>query len=182
MSLFEVLIPVKGLDAKSRLSAGNRQELAQAFLKDTTDSCSEADLVSAVHVVTDAGRGLNGDLAHAHEALGRPRTAVILGDLPCLTADVIDDLLSVASVHARWFVSDASGVGTTILGVDQGQVLDPRFGPRSRAAHRSSGAVELQLDNATSNARLRRDVDTDVDMWDAVRLGVGPATAQSIPT
>jgi 2-phospho-L-lactate/phosphoenolpyruvate guanylyltransferase len=182
MSLFEVLIPVKATDAKSRLGTSNRLELAAAFLKDTLDSCANASLVSGIHVVSDAGQGLNGDLTVAHDSLGRPRAAVILGDLPCLNGRVIDELLSIAEHHPRWFVSDTSGVGTTMLGVERGQPLMAAFGSRSRAAHRMSGAVELEVDDPRSNARLHRDVDTDIDLWDALRLGVGPATQQAVAT
>jgi 2-phospho-L-lactate guanylyltransferase len=51
--------------------------------------------------------------------------------------------------------------------------FSPRFGGRSRAAHRAAGAVELMLEGIAS---VRRDVDTEVDLWDALRLGVGPRT------
>jgi 2-phospho-L-lactate/phosphoenolpyruvate guanylyltransferase len=182
MSLFEVLIPVKATDAKSRLGTSNRLELAAAFLQDTLHACANAGLVSGIHVVPDGGQGLNGDLTVAHDSLGRPRAAVILGDLPCLNGRLLDELLSIAEQHSRWFVSDASGVGTTMLGVEQGKPLMAAFGSRSRAAHRLSGAVELQVEDPQSNARLHRDVDTDVDLWDALRLGVGPATQQAVAT
>jgi 2-phospho-L-lactate/phosphoenolpyruvate guanylyltransferase len=182
MPLFEVLIPVKAADAKSRLGSSDRVELAAAFLQDTMDACADAELVSRIHVVADGGQGLNGDLKVAHDSLGRPRAAVILGDLPCLTGALIDEVLTIAAHHRRWFISDASGLGTTMLGIEQGQPLAAAFGERSRAAHRVSGAVELQVDDPRSSARLHRDVDTDVDLWDAWRLGVGPATQRALNT
>ena len=46
----------------------------------------------------------------------------------------------------------------------------PRFGHRSRAAHRRAGVVEL---TDAGLASLRRDVDTEVDLYDAQRLGLG---------
>jgi 2-phospho-L-lactate guanylyltransferase len=52
--------------------------------------------------------------------------------------------------------------------------LDPRFGPGSAAAHAASGARPLHGDWPT----LRRDVDTDADLADAARLGLGPRTAR----
>jgi 2-phospho-L-lactate guanylyltransferase len=52
--------------------------------------------------------------------------------------------------------------------------FEPRFGGRSRAAHRAGGAVELNVPDTPS---VHRDVDTAVDLWDALRLGVGPRTA-----
>jgi 2-phospho-L-lactate/phosphoenolpyruvate guanylyltransferase len=180
MSLFEVLIPIKATEAKTRLGRADRAELASAFLTDVLAACSDSTAVSRVHVVRDEGHGLNADLVAAHEALGRPRIAVILGDLPCLTGEAIDALMAVAGDHERWFVGDAHGIGTTILGVAPGLPLNPQFGARSRAAHRLSGAVELQVTDARSSARLRRDVDTEVDLWDAHRLGLGAATSEAL--
>ena len=76
-------------------------------------------------------------------------------------------------------MADAAGIGSTLLTARPGVELGPRFGERSRAAHRSSGAVELAA-SPGALAGLRRDVDTEVDLWDAVRLGVGPATTDAL--
>ena len=71
------------------------------------------------------------------------------------------------------FVADTEGTGTTLLTAADGSRLDPRFGHRSRARHAASGAVELVTGPLAS---LRRDVDTEVDLHDARRLGLGPRT------
>jgi 2-phospho-L-lactate/phosphoenolpyruvate guanylyltransferase len=175
-----VLVPLKNpSSAKSRLSTPLRAELAAAFAADVLAASTHGESEVATTVVPETGRGLNADLTEAHEALGRPRTAVIVGDLPCLTADVLAALVTSASAQSgRCFVPDAAGTGTTILFSPASTPLDPRFGPRSRAAHRQSGAVELDLHGVTGAERARRDVDTDVDLWDAMRIGVGPATAE----
>jgi 2-phospho-L-lactate guanylyltransferase len=73
-------------------------------------------------------------------------------------------------------VADTSGVGTTMLAA-RGTDLEPRFQGASAAAHLASGAVPLtddQLGGPVPDAR--RDVDTESDLGDAARLGLGPAT------
>ncbi len=99
----------------------------------------------------------------------------LAGDLPALTSEVLSTALE-AGPPGRWFVSDSIGTGTTML-VASDTRLSPAFGPHSRAAHRASGAAELDI---AGIARLRRDVDTEVDLWDAIRLGVGPRTRHAL--
>lgn len=182
----------------SHLSAADRRDLTTAFAQDTLSAVLNAESAAgvvvvgdlpredipdsalaeqpAVLVLPDPGVGLNGAITAATAAVpsGAP-VAAILGDLPALTPADIDRALSAAARADRSFVCDADGIGTTLLASRHGSALDPRFGPRSRAAHARSGAQEI-LDPKL--ARLRRDVDTDVDLWDARRLGVGPATAR----
>jgi 2-phospho-L-lactate guanylyltransferase len=203
---WQVVVPVKRLDgAKSRLStrpAGQRRDLALAFALDTVAAALTAPGVAAVHIVTDdgivadalrevgaqvihdaSGGGLNAALLHAELELRREVSAsaivALAGDLPALRPDQLGRALALASAHDRSFVPDAAGTGTTLLAVLGGVALDPRFGDRSCAAHAASGAVRL---DPAAAAGLRRDVDTEVDLWDAVRLGVGPATAAALRT
>jgi 2-phospho-L-lactate guanylyltransferase len=197
-----VIVPVKQTDrGKSRLSTASpedRRELALAFALDTVAAAVASSLVRRVVVVTnDAGAdafvqlgaevvadepdaGLNPAFVHgAHRvAATDPETGLVglAGDLPSLTTDVLDVAFSAAPAP-RWFVADAAGTGTTTLAVSAGGRLSPSFGPHSRARHRDSGAVELEL---AGLARLRRDVDTEVDLWDAVRLGVGVHTRAAL--
>jgi 2-phospho-L-lactate guanylyltransferase len=199
-----VIVPVKRLDgAKTRLStrpAGVRRRLALAFALDTVAAARQARGVAEVHVVTDdeqvgramdalgagwvrdsTGAGLNEALRHAELALredhGDRDIAALAGDLPALSPDELARALALATGHDRSFVPDAAGTGSTFLAVRAGVPLDPRFGPRSCAAHARSGAVRLEPGTAPG---LRRDVDTEVDLWDAVRLGVGPATTAAL--
>jgi len=200
-----VLVPVKRLDgAKSRLStrtAGARRDLSLAFALDTVAAALAADGVEGVHVVTDdpqvadAARslgalvvedsgadGLNDALRLAERvvrAAGSGDVAALAGDLPALRPDQLARALALASGRSRSFVPDAAGTGTTLLCAAAGAALDPRFGERSCAAHAASGAERLSPSDA---AGLRRDVDTEVDLWDAVRLGTGPATRALIPS
>jgi 2-phospho-L-lactate guanylyltransferase len=192
-----VIVPVKQTArGKSRLAtarADDRRELALAFALDTVAAAVASAAVRRVVVVTnDPGAdafvrlgadvisdqpdaGLNPAIVHGahHVAALDPSSGLIglAGDLPALTTEVFDLALS-AAPSRRWFVADAAGTGTTMLAAS-GERLAPSFGPHSRARHRAGGAVELELPGLT---RMRRDVDTEVDLWDAVRLGVGVHT------
>ena len=196
-----VVIPVKRLGrAKTRMStrpAPQRSALALAFALDTVRAALDCPPVATVLVVTDddevraatvalgatsvddepdagllAAIGIGAEVAR-RASPGRA-VAALVADLPCLRPDELDRALSAAGAVDRGFVADAAGIGTTLLTARPGHRLEARFGVRSRAAHAASGAVELHPAHATG---LRRDVDTEVDLWDAQRLGVGPATA-----
>jgi 2-phospho-L-lactate guanylyltransferase len=197
---WSIIIPVKRPEiAKTRLSeaAGAlRPALARAFAADTVAAalaCPTVDLVVAVTddstfgeearrlgalVIADApDAGLNAALRHGAEQARsrRPDLAVaaLSADLPALRPDELSLALTAAAEHPVSFVGDLAGLGTTLYGALPGMPFSPRFGGRSRAAHRAAGAVELMLEGIAS---VRRDVDTEVDLWDALRLGVGPRT------
>jgi len=195
-----VVIPVKPLpEAKTRLATGtpqDRRDLALAFALDTVAAARACEPVAAVVVVSDDADvrvavsalgaltvddgtgGLNAALERgaAHAIASYPELGVVAlaGDLPALRPHELAHALEAAAGVERGFVADAAGTGTTLLTALPGVPLDPRFGPRSRAAHAVSGAVALDPGVVPG---LRRDVDTTVDLWDAARLGVGPATA-----
>jgi 2-phospho-L-lactate guanylyltransferase len=198
-SRWVVLVPIKSLEeAKTRLGeARPRADLALAFARDTVRAAgavAEVVVVTDDPVVTRAAHdlgartvgqgprhGLNAALSHgaAQVRTGAPdvNIAALAGDLPALRPDELARALRAAESHDRACVSDAEGTGTTLLTARAGIHLDPVFGPRSRAAHRLSGAVELLL---TGVPGLRRDVDDEVGLWDARRLGVGPATTAAL--
>jgi 2-phospho-L-lactate guanylyltransferase len=198
---WQVVVPVKALDrAKSRLStrtAGARRSLALAFALDTVAAAIACDEVERVLVVgddevrdavtvlgaewvPDPGDGLNPAVAAGAAAAGAGGpVAALVGDLPALRPEELGLALSLAEAVERGLVADSAGIGTTLLTRRDGGDLDPRFGVRSRAAHRASGAVEL-AGPPGALAGLRRDVDTEVELWDARRLGVGPATAAEL--
>ena len=196
-----MIVPVKQTSkGKSRLSTLtdiHRRELALAFALDTVAAAVAAAGVRRVVVVTndpdgalfarlgadvlpdEPDAGLNAAFVHgAHQVAHRDATSGLLalaGDLPALTSEVLSVVLA-AAPPGRWFVADSVGTGTTALGAS-GTRLSPSFGPHSRAAHRASGATEVVLPGL---ARMRRDVDTEVDLWDAVRLGVGAHTREAL--
>lgn len=124
----------------------------------------------------EPGEGLNGAV-RAGQAAARLRwpdagSAALLPDLPAVDAESIARALAAAERHARSYVPDFDGGGTTMLCALPGIDLAPRFGAGSAAAHAQSGAIALDAD-----ARLRLDVDTRADLAANLRLGVGPATA-----
>jgi 2-phospho-L-lactate guanylyltransferase len=198
---WSVIVPVKRPEvAKTRLAdlAGSRRPaVARAFAADTvaatlacpevaevvvvTDDVETAEAVTAMGatVVDDApDAGLNAALRHGAEVARTRRpgapTAALSADLPALRPDELATALRAAAAHPAAFVADVAGIGTTLSAVTGGTPFRPRFGGRSRATHRAAGAVEVVLAEIPS---VRRDVDDAVDLWDALRLGVGPRTA-----
>jgi 2-phospho-L-lactate guanylyltransferase len=196
-----VIVPVKRPEvAKTRLAdlAGSRRPaIARAFAADTvaaalacpevaevvvvTDDVETAEAVTAMGatVVADApDAGLNAALRHGAEVARARRpgapTAALSADLPALRPDELATALRAAAAHPAAFVADVAGIGTTLYAVTGGTPFRPRFGGRSRATHRAAGAVEVVVAEIPS---VRRDVDDAVDLWDALRLGVGPRTA-----
>ncbi len=198
---WSMVIPVKVLAlAKSRLTgpAGPRRaELALAMAADTVAAAAACPAVDSVIVVTDdeaaaaelsrlgavvlpdqPGDGLNPALAYGAAYCderwpGRGR-AGMAADLPALAAAELDRALARAAEAGQAFVPDAAGTGTTLYTAGPGVAFCPRFGPESRRAHLSGGAVELTLSGLGG---LRRDVDTVDDLRDAARIGLGPRTA-----
>jgi len=194
-----LLVPVKELAvAKTRLSrfaGAARADLALAFAIDTVTAALATDLVGAVLVVTDDARvaagataagadvvadqpraGLNPALQHGADVArsrgGPGPLAALSADLPALRPEDLSAALAAAAEQTLCFVADVDGTGTTLLAARDAGDLRPSFGHRSRARHRAAGAVEL----TGALVSLRRDVDTEVDLYDAQRLGVGPRT------
>lgn len=203
---WSIVVPVKRLPlAKTRLrgagtSLAQRHALALALATDTVNAAGRCPTVARIVVVTDdpdaaralsrAGAlivgdepdaGLNPALAHGagHAARLAPGdgVAVLSSDLPALRPAELGAALAAAGQYPRSFLPDAAGTGTTMLAVLPGVALDPRYGPGSRAAHQTSGAVELTGDWPS----LRRDVDTPDDLAAAARLGLGSATRPLVP-
>ena len=125
--------------------------------------------------------GMNAALRHGEKAAamaGFSSTLACVGDLPALRPDSIRAVLAAAINGGRAFVADASGTGTTML-IASDTKLEPHFQGRSAAGHRESGAVALgaaELGGPLADAR--RDVDSEVDLYDAYFIGLGPSTAQ----
>jgi 2-phospho-L-lactate guanylyltransferase len=191
--------------AKSRLgslAAPLRRRIAWTMAVDTLSALSaavdsvlvvsdQASLESrlrrlglAVTVVAEPGRvGMNGSLTHGEQALrelGCGSVLACVGDLPALRPGSVRRVLEASPPRGRTFVADASGVGTTML-LASDAPLEPHFQGRSAAAHRTSGALALTAEMLGGPvADARRDVDTEVDLVDAVHLGLGPATAAVI--
>ncbi len=138
----------------------------------------------SVEVRAEAGRpGMNAALNQGADVLrarGFRTVLACVGDLPALRATSVRRILDQAEPHSRSFVADASGVGTTML-ITRLARLDPHFQGRSAAAHHTSGAIPLAPQAGSDSwADARRDVDTEIDLADAIHLGIGPTTSALI--
>ena len=166
--------------------------LARALALDTVTAAVEAvgeghvvvvtsdhDVVASVQglparTLPDPGEGLNAAVRAGLAAVppGHP-AAVLLGDVPALRAADLRTALATADGYEGWFVPDAEGTGTVLLGAREATSLRPRFGSGSAGRHEADGLVRLDL----ALDRLRRDVDDAASLGEALRLGVGPSTA-----
>ena len=190
--------------AKSRLGlpAPLRQRLAWTMALDTLQALAGAMshlvVVSAqpalasglaragirAEVVMEPPRsGMNGALAYGADRLRAAGTATVLacvGDLPALRVASVRRVVEASRTFPRAFLPDSSGVGTTMLVANAGQ-LDPQFQGRSAARHRVSGAIPLTAELLGEPlADARSDVDTEVDLATVIGLGIGPHTAALI--
>ena len=187
--------------AKSRLDLPTplRQRLAWTMALDTllalTGAVPQVMVVSAqpalasrlaragirVEVVPEPPQsGMNAALAYGAtrlRAAGAARVLACVGDLPALRVSSVQRVIAAARTFPRAFLPDSSGVGTTMLVADAGQ-LDPHFSGRSAARHRASGAVPLTAELLGEPlADARHDVDTEIDLATVIGLGVGQHTA-----
>ncbi len=194
------IIPAKPLDsAKSRLANGSG--FAEAFLLDVIAAVQSTPSIIRARVVTsdDAVRnmalragcsvtmeevpaGINQAVALASAEVPQGTgIVVLLGDLPCLTGDALTMALAHAALLESAFISDEAGTGSTMWFSRTGAPVRTHFGERSRAAHRAAGAVEIDVEPGSAiSSRLHRDVDTEVDLWDALRIGVGEHTTRLV--
>jgi 2-phospho-L-lactate guanylyltransferase len=203
---FTIVIAVKSPQrGKSRLSdlpARLRAALARAFaadvvtvaigaagpggvlvVSDDEDIARLATDLGAVPIAERRAGGLNPALLQGRDAAVqlRPGSAIVAlqGDLPAITLDQLRSAIGEArrADPSAAFVADATGSGTALLHWPEAATFRPAFGDGSAQRHRDAGAVDLTAGLPSSMwAGLRRDVDTTVDLMDALALGVGPAT------
>jgi len=177
--------------SKSRLAARlddlSRHALALAFLQDAvaavraTPGVTGVTLVSSepglhslfaadsalapIELVPDPRDGLNGAIEHGIRAAragdADAHVAVLLGDLPELTADELAGALEAAGRHPLSYVTDAAGTGTTMITLAPREAAEPHFGAGSAAAHAAAGFAPLEL---PAGSGLRRDVDAPDDL------------------
>ena len=175
------VLPVKDLTlGKTRLEVPGvaREDLIVAMLCDTVEAVLGSETGPVVLVSPDerveqlaaqySVKFLfhNGDLNAAIAAAVSGVSAALLPDLPAVRAE---DLRAVVLQHARGFVPNAAGTGTTCA-FDRD--LQPHFGPGSAGAHAAAGLPLIE-----AHASLRRDVDTAADLAQARQLGLGRHTA-----
>jgi 2-phospho-L-lactate guanylyltransferase len=177
------ILPVKAVSrGKTRLAVPDvpRSALLLAMFEDTLVAVLATGIGDVVVVTPDdqvariARRHGAEVMAHAgslNEAVAAacsPRVlcAAVLPDLPAVRAD---ELAAVVSHHARGFVPDAKGTGTTLA---MATGLVPRFGPGSAHAYAAAGLPRL-----AAGPGLRQDVDTAEDLTAAHVLGLGAHSA-----
>lgn len=195
-----VLVPLKPAGtAKSRLDVGSdplRERLAMAMALDVVQVILSCPRVGTVVVVAEtaeglesltrmgaevfvvaAGTGLNPALrlaaAHLPAPYGTGPIASLVGDVAALTGDELTRTLDLASRHARAFLADRAGTGTSLVAATVGTFL-PEYGPDSRRRHTEAGFIELDPPGVEG---LRLDVDTAEDLAAARAIGLGPRTA-----
>ena len=195
-----LVVPLKRLErAKTRLAVAGarRAQLALAMGSDTVAAALAVGAVGGLLVVTDdpvveararslgaavlaSAEGLNEALAQGALEAGRRwpglRVAALAADLPSLRPGELAAALAGAEEAGRSCVGDSARFGTTLLAAARGGALDPAFGEASFARHVAGGATPL----TGGWPGLRLDVDTADDLAAAVRLGVGPHTAEAL--
>lgn len=127
--------------------------------------------------------GMNGAISAARSvAIARGASAVLVvpADVPAISADAIDVLIEGAMASATAtssparglvaLVTDQHGSGTNALLISPPRLIEPAFGPASRALHRAAanaaGATYIEL-----GGPLTLDVDTPDDLIVAEALG-----------
>lgn len=197
---WHLVVPVKGgLGAKSRLRRSlDDGALVAAIVHDTLDVASGVVGPERVVVVTsdptetayavragftvvgDPGRGLDAACTagvRAARAEGAGPVAILLGDHPALTEDELVTVLHEGLHHDTFFVPDAEGTGTALLGSAGPAVPAPAFGSGSAARHLALGHRRLDLDLPG----LRHDVDDEASLHHALTsLTVGPRTRAAL--
>lgn len=197
-SAWTLVVPVKPARiGKSRLGA--EVDVVRAIALDTIAAAARAWRVGRLIVVTgdtelvaalaDAGvaievvdddppRGLGGAIrAGLDRADASHPRAVLLGDLPALASQELDDALVSAGSVPRAFVPDAEGAGSSLVTALGGVELVEAFGADSARRHRDLGLAELSVD-VTSG--LRRDVDTPDQLRDVAAGAIGPMTRAAL--
>lgn len=190
-----VVIPAKALPgAKSRLAAMSdspeaHRNLVEAIRSDTIAAARAAEGVDRVIVVVDRVDGdpdvlvqtspgldaaVSEGAAHAARHWPTDGVAALVGDLPALQPDELARALRAAAEHARAFVPDAAGTGTTLLAATPGHTLRPQFGVGSARRH------EMHAVAIDAGPGLRNDVDDAADLHVAAALGLGEHTAAAL--
>ena len=197
---WHVVVPVKGgLAAKSRLRRHvDDEDLVAAIVHDTLDVVARVVTPARVVVVTadpgeeaharsvgltvvrDPGGGLDAACLAGVRALHRRgigSVAILLGDHPALTETELEAALDAGAKLETFFVPDADGLGTALVGSTRSTPPELAFGPGSAARHAALGHVRLDLDLPG----LRHDVDDETSLRHAAdHLTLGPRTRRAL--
>lgn len=186
------ILPVKRFSyAKERLAgqlaAGTRRALAEAMLTDVllalrrTDAVQEVLVVSSEPVADAIGRGYGAQVIEDDEEdgqsaaaligiaaaidAGATRVVLIPGDTPALDPAELTALLGRPTAGSSAIVvPDRHGTGTNALVLTPPDVIEPAFGPDSRALHEEAAAAARVPCSIEEVPTLALDVDTMDDL------------------
>lgn len=182
------VLPVKRLDrAKERLAprfaVADREKIAAALLDDALDLLERTEFLQW-HVVSDdthvlerakergfatvgdAGNGLNEALAGAVRATlekGATSVTVVPADVPLARPSDLQDLLDTGATSDAVIVPSSRDGGTNALYLSPPDLLSPRFGPASFAAHIAQSEARKLRCAILRLPRLELDIDTPED-------------------
>jgi 2-phospho-L-lactate guanylyltransferase len=195
-----VVLPMRTVSGgKARLGealdAEEREELVLGLLLHTLavlaawPACSRVHLVSPDPVLDAATRGLGGAVSvhrqtgeglnegvclglRAARAAGAESVLVLPGDLPLLTVEALDELLTAADAALAaasggplvTAVSSDAGGGTNALLLRPPDAIAPAFGPGSFEAHLREAATSGAAVQVVSDPVLGFDLDTPDDL------------------
>jgi 2-phospho-L-lactate guanylyltransferase len=187
------VLPVKRFGAAKQrldrdLSDGTRRALAEAMVTDVLIALRRAKRVDEVLVVSgehaavalaagyDAAAVIDDPHDAGHNAAaargvaaalerGATRVLLVPGDCPALDPVELDELLEQRPAEREVIVvPDRHGTGTNALVLSPPDVLDPSFGPGSRARHEEQAAAVGAEVRVVDVRTLGLDVDTLDDL------------------
>lgn len=186
------ILPVKRFGAAKvrlgdELSGGTKRALAEAMMTDVlmalrrTKAVSEVLLVTSEPAAEAIGRGYGANVLHDdHDAgqspaaligvehaieSGATRVLLVPGDCPALDPAELEELLDRADDEPSVvIVPDRHGSGTNALLLTPPDVIEPAFGPDSRARHEQAAAAAGVACSVEDVQTLALDVDTVEDL------------------
>lgn len=112
----------------------------------------------------DCGRGLNAELDAAYVALRSSAVAIVLADLPLVTADDLRALTMAAETAGCAIAPDRHGTGTNAIALADGRPFRFAFGPGSFTLHCAATRHRAAV---VRRAGLGLDIDTPADWAEA---------------
>lgn len=166
MKMWDLYLPLKSLSAgKSRftdLTASKRQNLVKAMALDVIAEILKVHAVKEIILVgvtreelgipeddrissfkSGIYSGINKDVQAAELRKSNPFRAVILPDIPAVTAREIEVALSVAEDCEQSFIPDWTGTGSTFYASTKENAFAPQFGIESARAHSTANAFRI---------------------------------------
>jgi 2-phospho-L-lactate/phosphoenolpyruvate guanylyltransferase len=185
MTGWTAIVPIKAVGRRktrlaAHLSAIGREELVENLFYHVVRTLQACGAITRIIVLSDGpllmagpdwiadrGGGLNAELERARHAAGRVPQLIIHADLPLLTTDDLDHVLTVAQGRIA-IAPDMVGTGTNALALGTVDPFVLCFG---------QGSFQRHLDQAPDAAivhdrpGLSLDIDGADDLEQAIRLG-----------